>query len=201
MGNGFTDPVESGYVADVATFALRCARGLDYCSRQSDHPMEQPPRLQQPDPRYLDLIEAKERVVRGLLYMDQSRLATQARNAYEVNLAYRTKATADRKVRRDRVQGMLTKIATWIPPHSMDPLKRFMTEQLDRILLQLQYEEPEVVEQEPMVWYESVLAKAREDLAFYHQQAAIDARRCSENNAWIRELYAVLDLPVPTEFT
>ncbi len=202
MPTGYTADVASGEVADLRTFALRCARAFGATIMQRDNPTDELPKHREPHLDYhREAIAKAEATLTALSEMDEeavrAAMDAERRTVEESNARYK----AENEEKRSRYDAMLREVRAWEPPSGEhDGLKGFMVEQLtSSIDFDCgDYSQP-VRELTPSAWKLAKREKAVKDVRYHTEEIEKEIARCNEANAWIDTLYASLPEPPSTE--
>jgi hypothetical protein len=193
MALGHTAKVRSGEITELRDFALLSLRAWRSSEGEVEIDYDLVSAEEQPNPYYARKLEEA-----------QSRLATlKAMKAEEAELHSRethgkahdawSEWTRERKARRARTQGMLTKLKSWKPPTpDLAELKHFMREELETALAHeaLETDPPRPSRATARKHVAEALEQAERDVAYYQRKVEEEESRVARENEHLRALIA-----------
>lgn len=199
MPTGYTADVGDGKVTDFRTFALQCARNFGATIMQRDDPASELPKLREESDYYAKRVAEAEARIAQLAKMtpEEATLAAQADS--EKRLAEHERYAENRRQTRVRYEAMMEKVRAWQPPTpGHESMKKFMLSQLTESIEfdcagYAPYPHPIHTE----AWLQQEREKAHHDLEYAIKSRGEEQVRCANANAWIRALYASLEVEVP----
>lgn len=195
MPTGYTAPVQSGEIADFATFAMQCARAFGALVTMRDEPVDAPipERFESTDYHARELSAAVARLA-DLQAMSPEEVARASVKAHADAYASWMERERTRREQRARYEVMLAQVDAWEPPtDGHEGLKRFMREQLtESIGFDCGEPYPEPVSPGPDGWLAAQIEKAEWSAAYHAKADREERERVEGRNRWLADLRASL---------
>jgi hypothetical protein len=196
MPTGYTEPVQSGEITELRSFALRVARAFGPLIRMRDDPIDAPtPDRIEPDTEYHDgMVRKSEAKLAELRSLSTVECALRSEADRETRLEERAKSRARRNAERARYQAMLAKVKAWEVPQSLNELKAYMESQLTQSIEHDCHEYPEqpLDVQSGEEWRSASIVAAERDLAYAKKRRAEEKTAVEAANRWLADLYGAL---------
>lgn len=178
-------------------FAFRCAHAMGACYSLRDEGLNAPiPEKFAPSDYHKETIRKCNDVVTNLeelIHRDAHALADIDREIQQFN------DLIDKDIREDKILAAMRKqVYDWCPPGDYADLKKFMLEQIDLSMdspstyYQDRIAELEIAKETPIVYFQSMLNNAKDDLAQAEKSLRKEQVRCDLNTAWVRGLRTLL---------
>jgi hypothetical protein len=199
MPTGYTADVADGKVTDFRTFALRCARQFGATIMQRDNPMDEPPKLREESPYYVESVERDEARVAFLDALTAEEAEREAAKEFDRAMASHRKYEGERTETRNRYNAMLAEVVQWTPPTpEHQGLKDFMLQQLHESIkfdCGPLWGAPERMS--GAEWLAAEKERAARSLARSRESLREERERVKGANEWIAALYDALPETVP----
>lgn len=193
MSTGYTYIIKDG--ADFKTFALRCAKALDFLSFMRNMPNDAPipPKKPKSESYKKQLAEAKEELAK-FQNMTLAQASEAANHDYLVNLKYYSEMSAERAELKQKYTDMLNKVHAWQPPSKMHVgLKKFMIEQIES---SISFDcTPTSIPQKlsSMEWLQTHIERAERSVEFYAEKDKMAEEGDANYETWVRQLLESLE--------
>lgn len=211
MATGYTAAVQDGKITELNDFVLSCARAFGACIMQRDDDPNDPPKLQNKDSYYSNMLEQKKKDLVKFKKLSLEDFKKSETKKLEEHIEKAIKYQESEKIQKERYLAMLEKVQEWEPPtaeHSC--LKDFMVSQLeDSIDFDCKgtyWEDQENIsrnrlekltcDEEVQEMYDALLFHLEQGISYYENLAKEDEDRRTSRNQWIIDLNKSLGLEI-----
>lgn len=193
MPTGHTSIIKDN--TTLEEFVMSCARAMMPLVRMRDEAHDAPiPEKFEVSDYYKNAVNTNKTALDMLLALKGSAVKSVYEAKYKEQVEWHKKEVAKRKALKKAYGKMLKKVNTWKPGKALEPLKKYMTDQLITSIehdCDLTYlKKPE--RQDPKVWLEKSIETAKNDVAYSTKNYNEELTRTQFTNDWLKDLRASL---------
>jgi len=192
MPTGYTSAICDGKITELQDYAISCARAFGACVTMRDSSAnESIPERFEPSDYHLEKIDEAKSELKKFEAMSDWEGREYGIKKIKERIEDSKEYLEKNREENSRYQSMLEKVRAWECPQSHNEFKKFMVEQLEISMNNLEWSEERIEKakkENALNEFKDATAKARHDIIYHEKEHDLEVERVEGRNKWLKDL-------------